>query len=399
MSDTNKPMIINAKKNNMSEKDYLEIKANEVLNFLQRYSKLQWERKNRRTRQLFPSFDKINKACHINNIDTVKIIIDHLEEKGEIIRSTSQRYLKWVWEKVLEQRKKQVQENEKKTLPESEVKSEIKPILKKKKLNIDPLTFIDKMKLQILKMIMLVVALIVFYISTYFTYIWFLTMFQPIKSVLLSFSIVATSITSFEMMILFKKDKSFWGAFFFGLLWIGVVSFSVTTGLSGQLNLRIEKKIQYQESNVDDESKILLYRNYESRIQQLNIDLNSIRKEREKLQEFINKSSFDTTNDKREYTNLNYRIYLKNNQITKIRKEIEKIEKEKELLLKENVKLKVTKRVDFFIWLEKVLKISSDKLRFVLYLILAIFVDIISPVNFSIVMFYKRKEVNNEIMA
>lgn len=390
-------LIIDAR---VGEKNYKEIKANEVLSFLNRYSKIQWDKGRRRTRQLFPSFDIISKNCHINDSNT-RIIIRYLESKGEIIRDVSQRYLKWVWQKLQEKEKKE-KELKMEKLKEVKVKiGEVKPLqpISEKKIETNniiktTITIFDKIKLTILKVVMTIVAIIVMGMSVYFTYLWFIEMFENIKSFLLSVSIVATSITSFEMIILFKSDKKYLFAILFSLLWISVVSFSITTGLSGQLNSEISKQIKLDESNLIDNSKVLLYQDYQNRLDNLKIEIISLRKERDKLQEFISNSSFDTTDDKREYKNLNYRIYLKNNNIKELLKESKDLEKKKEELLKQNVKIDITKKIDFFDWLQSIFKISADKFRFILYLILAIFVDILCPINFSIVLFYKRK--NNE---
>ena len=56
--------VNNNKENTMKhkmKKDFKEIKAIEVLNFLKRYAKLQWDKERRTARELFPTFDIISK--------------------------------------------------------------------------------------------------------------------------------------------------------------------------------------------------------------------------------------------------------------------------------------------------------------------------------------------------
>lgn len=370
----------------VGEKDFKEIKAAEVLNFLKRYAKLQWDKGRRRTRQLFPTFDIISKNCHMQ-MDNTKIIMDYLEEKGEIKRYMSQRYLKSIWNQLYNQKNKPViiEEKKQETIKETKIEKQKANIFQ----TIDQV--VEKFKIVFLKTIMLIIAIIATYVSIDFTYQWFTSMFGLTKSLLLSLCIVGTSITSFEMVILFKQDKNYIGVVLFSLLWLGVVLFSITTGLSGQLNSEVIKKIQYETSNIKDDSKILLFKQYEKEINDYEIDIKAKRLERDKLHEFLLTMNYDNTNDKNQYNNINYKIYLKDKYINDIKNKIEILQKKKETLLKENIKLNVTKKISFFDWLEKLFKIKADKFKFVLYLILAVFVDVIAPVNFSIVLFYKRR--------
>jgi len=223
------------------------------------------------------------------------------------------------------------------------------------------------------------------FLSTYFTYIWFIDYFDGLIPIILSMFIVFGSLISYQNYKKQNKKRYF-------VFWIIIISFSIVTGISGQLNKGIEKKIILEETNVNANNKTLLFNDYSNRIKDIKIEIESVRKEREKLQEFLSNTSFDNTDDKKEYKDINYRIYLKNNDLNKLRDELTKLEKEKENLLKEDVKLNITEKIDFFTWLNSFTNINADWFKLLLYTLLAIFADILPPVNLSnLLVYYKRK--------
>jgi hypothetical protein len=323
----------------------------------------------------FPKIEKIIEYTKLPK-GRVVILLRLLEERGNVKRN----YSYYHFPGTLKKDRIKEEENNKETKTES---------------NISVSKF-DKIKLIVIKFIMCVLAIIGTYTSIFFTYLWFLDMFTVFKSFMLSIFIVGSSITFFEMSIMCKADNKKVLFYFFGVLWLGIVLFSISTGVSGQLSSEIRKQIKRDESNLKDDSKVLLFQDYNNRISNLKIDLNSSRKERDKLQEFLLNSNYDTTDDRRLYRSIDYKLKNKNKDIENIKKELKNLESEKEKLLKNNVKISVTKEVDFFNWLENIFGVKADKFRFILYLILACFVDIISPINFSVVLFYKNKGVDNE---
>ena len=77
----------------------MNVKIENVLTYLNQYAVEEYNKGKRKTRELFPSFDIISKNCNLKIIE-VRQIITYLEENGHIIRHISQRYLKWVWDKL-----------------------------------------------------------------------------------------------------------------------------------------------------------------------------------------------------------------------------------------------------------------------------------------------------------
>lgn len=375
---------VNAKEQNINEADFKEIKASEVLRFLDLFAKKRYKEGYRKTRQLFPEFTIIAKNTHLS-IDQVRDIVSYLEDRGDIIRKTSQRYLKWVWEKL-----NQKYPHLKQQLEKEETKKEVKKTNKVDLLINKVTTFFNFITLPFFKLLTIFTIVTGTYLSIYFTYLWFNRMFDQFRSILWSLFIVFSSLIAFQVGLWLKKAKNkLYFLFFF--LWIGIISLSIFTGISGQLNLEIDKKIKKQETTIIDNSKVLLFKGYSDRIQSLKEDLISVRNERDKLMEFLN-SIVDFEKERKTYNDLNYRIYLKKQYIEDLKNNLNELELKKEELLKENVNIDKVQQIDFFDWLESILKIKADIIKFVIYLILAIFADLIPPVNFSFVLFYKNKE-------
>jgi hypothetical protein len=356
-------------------------KVKEVLLYLNQYAKEQYNQGKRKTRELFPSFDDIAKNCNIT-IDKTKLIIDFLEKRGDIIRYTSQRYLKWIWEKLNQQNNEET----------NQVKEEeITPIKKKKTFNINIIIFF-------LLFEMFVVGIFTIYISIDFTYMWFVAMLSPFQSMILSTAFVLSGI-NFFILYTFLQNKKGKKQVKFLIISLIIISFSITTGLFGQLNKAIEKKIISDKSQLKDKNDSSLYNYLTKESDSIQKDIDSVRKEKNDLQiilkKLINKSnySYDNTNDRNLYNSLDKKIVYKNVYIESLKLKKEDNEKEiKVLLKKENTKINITQNIDFFDWLASIFTtIKADIWRFLLYLLLAIFVDIVPPINFSIVLNYIRK--------
>lgn len=323
----------------------------------------------------FPRIDKIMTALNLSRAK-VKEILRYLIYENKIKKNYSYYYFPG----TLKKEKSLNLNKEKKT----NIFNDVLNIFNK---------FIDNSKILLLKLTMLIICCITVYLSVIFTYLWFTAFFNEFRSLLFSLAFVGTSLTTFQFAIIFKNSKKIKLSIACFIIWFGVVSFSIITGLSGQIILEMNKKIELSKSDIKSDNELLLYEEYKEDINQIEIELNSVRKEREKLQEILSNTSYDTTSDKIEYKNINYRISLKNNQINKLREELKKIRVKKENMLKEkDLKINVEKKTDFFIWIEKTFKINSNKFKFILYLIFSIFVDIIAPINFGIVLFYKKEE-------
>lgn len=352
-----------------------EIKAKELLSFIKRYHQLRKQKGYTKTRELFPSFGTMSKNLKIS-IPEVKERLEKLEDMGEIERRVSQYYLRGTRDIIMKNDK------------ETPVKKETI----KQQRQTKELTVLDKVKIIILKSIMLFIGLIATFMSVYYTQLWFSNMLGTVLSFLLSICMVGFSITAFESIILFKQNKQNILIVVFSILWIIVLLFSMTSTIAGQLNLELQKKIKEDQVNLTDNNNVLLYQEYVNNIRDFKIDLESVREERKYLQESLRTLNYDVTSDRKEYDDVNYRIVLKNRRIDKIKKQIKEIQNKKEDLLKKDVKISVEQNIDFFTWLEKVFKLDKNIFKFILFLFPAIFIDIIAPLSFAIVLFYQRNK-------
>lgn len=371
-------MTISAK--NINQKDYMEIKTNEVLNFLKRYSRLKWDKGARKTRQLFPSFKIISNNCKIG-INETKEIIYILERQGEVIRDVSQRYLKWVWKKLEEKKEKLEKQKEEVRISKT---PEIIKVEKKEKVKKEYIDTLHIFNDYFLKIINLFSAASGIFISIYFTYNWFTNYFDNYIPVCLSLFIVISSLISYQN---YKKTKKI--GFF--ILWIVIITFSIATGINGQLSLQNNKEIKYKKQTNNNNKQLLILNEYNQKIKDIQIDILAYRKERENL---LNASP-DTYEDKRQdYLDVNWLLNQKNNKIKELKIELKDYQNKKEELLKnENIQIDIPEKIDFFSWMQETIKIPSNILKLVLYLLLAIFADILPPINLSIFLFIK--EVKN----
>ncbi len=315
----------------------------------------------------FPQFDYIEFHTGFERHEIISLLRE-LEDKGMVKRKYAKR--------TIPETKLQTET----TLQEKTVQT-VSTIMNKipKKVNINILLFF--------KVIAVIVGSIASFLSVYFTYLWLKYTLNDVFSFLLSFSMILFSIIAFQAIILFKTRKKYFLVGLFFVLWVIVLLFSMSSTVAGQYNKLLQTKIEKQKNNIEDNNKILLYNEYEEKIKELKIDLESVRKEREKLQEFLNECKMNS----KEYKDLNYRIYLKNTRIDYLRGHIQKMKNKKIELLQNDVKLNVVKDVSFFDWVSSILNINTNIIQFWLSLFPAVFIDIVAPLSFALVMFLKKE--------
>jgi hypothetical protein len=85
-------------------------------------------------------------------------------------------------------------------------------------------------------------------------------------------------------------------------------------------------------------------------------------------------------------------INQKDSYLEGLKKERAEIQSKKDSLLTDNINLEMEEKIDPFEWLADIVKVRSGILRFVLYLLLAVFSDVIPPLFLSEIIFYKMEE-------
>lgn len=330
-------------------------KATMLIRFIRQYF---------RKHNKFPELKDMSENTKIPR-DKLISVLRELETAGKIKRNYSQY-------KVDADQIKTVQEK---------VKEKIRDIKLPENTNINGLL--------VFKIITVIIGIIAAYMSVYFTLQWFAVMLNAFHAVLLSIAIVGFSIISFEAVVIFNRLKKYFVSVIFSILWVIVVVFSMSSTIAGQYNKYMKQDIQQTESNTGNRNVRLLYDNYNNRIADLKIDIESKLKERSKLLEMLEKTEDVQSRD---YKDINYRIYLKDSQIKKIRNDINDIQRKIDKILQNNNNVSNSEKPDFFEWLSDIFGISSTLIQFWLNLFPAVFIDIVAPLSFVVILLLNEKK-------
>lgn len=307
----------------------------------------------------FPKLIKITNATKLNN-KQLKIILEFLISKKKIKRRGTNYYFP----------------NQKTTRK--------KKIISKNKTNI---------KTFILFTFMGIISTIAIILSIYYTTLFFLSRTDNVfVSFPLSFIMVGFSSTAFQIVILLKQNKKYLLSFIVFILWFIVLIFSMASTVAGLYNQSREKQIASTIENNDNTH--LYYQELLNQENSLKVDIDEKIKERKRYVNIL--QEFDTdekikANEKQinKYRNT---VYYLDRDIKRLKIKQNKIREEKKKLLSDNKNIKSIEKEDFFVWASMILKIKVFIIEFYLYVFPAIFIDIIAPLNFSVILFYKKKE-------
>jgi hypothetical protein len=231
----------------------------------------------------------------------------------------------------------------------------------------------------ILRWVMLFIGIISAGLLIYYISIYAKENLSNTLAYIRSIVIVTFSFTSFQaIIILFKQVKNIIGYIGISLLfifWLAVVIFSMLSTIAGQYQLFSGKQdivaISSTEYNdtINREKELLNNRN---------IVLNQISPYLKQL----------SIADEKQLPDIQYRITLYNRAIQKIDDELKTIRDKKVQLSNGKV---IEQNNGFYSWLSGILKISSNSLQLFLYILPALFLDLIGPISFSIFLFLRRK--------
>ncbi len=345
-----------------------------VLEYLNSYANSQLSQGKRNTRELFPSFEHIRKNCNMKKVDDVKKIIDILEDKGEVIRFTSQRYLRWVWDRLNKKPSNPIGSNINGNTFSHIYKDDLAKLQKKlKKIRVSSLL--------IIKILITLPALIATIMSIHYTRIWFTNYLPTFLASISSVAIVLSNIGAFESLFLFAKKKQVLQIILATFIFLITCSFSIGTTLAGQMNVELKNKNTFI-INRSNKKHIQIER-YKQMISSSNEDLERLRKE---YDHNIEQKELNQDNT-RDYWNFNYLAFLRKKEMNKLKEEIKEYETKIENLINSNE----DNITNIFFWLRELFSFDPDITKFILYMIPAIFYDIISPFFFAIIFFYKEE--------
>jgi hypothetical protein len=233
----------------------------------------------------------------------------------------------------------------------------------------------------ILRWVMLLVGIISAGLLIYYISIYAKENLTTTLAYIRSIVIVTFSFTSFQaIIILLKQVKSFIGYIGIILLfmfWLMVVTFSMISTIAGQFQLFSGKQDIITISSTEYNDTIAREKEL---VNNRNILLNQINPYLKIL---------NTELDDKQLSDVQYRITIYN-------KAVQKIDDELKVIRDKKVKLSDGKQIEqnnnFYSWLSGILKISSNSLQLFLYILPALFLDLIGPISFSIFLFLRRKE-------
>ena len=218
-------------------------------------------------------------------------------------------------------------------------------------------------------------GLLIYYISIYAK-----ENLSNILAYIRSIIIVLFSFTSFQaIIILSKRVKNIFGyigIILFFMFWLMIVTFSMISTIAGQFQLFSGKQENINISSTEYNDTIVREKEL---LNNRNILLNQINPYLKQL----------NTVDEKQLSDVQYRITLYNKAVQKIDDELKVIRDKKVSLSNGKV---IEQNHNFYSWLSGIIKWSSDSIQLFLYILPALFLDLIGPISFSIFLFMKKKE-------
>jgi hypothetical protein len=241
--------------------------------------------------------------------------------------------------------------------------------------------------ISILKYILLVIGIGATYMSVYYSDNWLREFLSPFRSLLLATIMVAFAVSAFELIVLFFKKKQYALIFVFSLLWIIVTVFSMISTVAGQYNARIEKlNLQYKQEKLiaENDIKNMEYaeqkQEYQERARILKEDIKQLQSV---LSQYTTKENIEK--NKKQYNAFRWRYYSAKKELNNVLKKLTNLRKNK------NITIVKKSPPDFYLWMNSIFRWKPEMIQFWLSVFPAIFIDLIAPISFAIVMFVGRE--------
>lgn len=268
--------------------------------------------------------------------------------------------------------------------------------------NKHPAPQISSMALYIIKWSMLIVGSGSIAISIYYNTNFALEFLPPVLAVITGVIFVLFSVMAFEAMLLFMVDrltghrkKIIVGL---ALAWLIVASISIVSVVNG----RYEKYMRNQHENSGQVNKAhvskVSWKNLQYKKSSLQQSIDNKNKQIEMLYGLASGIKNIESKEKHEksFRNIQYRIYLAENQAKKLYLDMDKLiaveskelEKNPESINASRGKKNYT---DFYEWSGAILGMSKDTVHFIISLLPAFFYDVISPISLALFLFLRKK--------
>jgi hypothetical protein len=262
------------------------------------------------------------------------------------------------------------------------------PKLPKLKNHITEDTTITNAWIKPLKILLLIIGTGATYMSIYYSYKWLLDFLDPVRAFMLALIMVIFAVVSFELIILFRQRKQYLLVAVFSILWLIVTSFSMTSTIAGQYNSRIEKLNSRYEKESELQISSRKNNEYEEQKKEYQDNLKMMKEDFNQVQILLSqyKTKEEIVEGGKIYNRLFWRSRKVKSDMNKVIKQLRKLRLENK-----NTSNKLIKKnaPDFYVWISMLFHYSPLLIQFWLSVFPALFIDIIAPLSFAIVMFIK----------
>jgi len=245
----------------------------------------------------------------------------------------------------------------------------------------------------VVRWVMFVIACVAIYISASFSYVWVSQFLEPTKAFLLSVSIVVYVSIAPEGAMLLLADKRYIISSLLIITALAALVFSMTMTTVGQYNIRSELLTSAAATSAQqtrDTGKMQLYRDQERDIL---ASVDGLRKDLAVQQQLM--SGYDTKADaeKWQYQNQLWKLSDLQRRIRDYEAELRAVREKIAGLIDTGELAPAVERQDFYTWFAQVSGVSPGMVEFVLYLVPALFCDIMAPLGLFVAFgLYRRKE-------
>ncbi len=271
------------------------------------------------------------------------------------------------------------------------------PTIQKQSIRIPKPETVDRFQFFVIRIIMGLIGIISIGLSIYFTQLWFREFFNPFLSIMLSLSLVSFSVIAFEVAIIFWKNKQHALVVLFGIMWGIVLIFSMMSTLAAQFNKWSIKGREENSKRIQSVYQKLIFEDYKKEENEILLRIDEERIELKVNQNLL--KQFDTLEQRKE----DWRFYWSTKQtvdesqveMNRLEKLLKEVRNKKLTFLKSNQTVDIIEKeqvFSFYVWIGQITKVDSTHIRFWLFIVPAIAVDILAAVGIALALFLKKIE-------
>jgi hypothetical protein len=249
-----------------------------------------------------------------------------------------------------------------------------------------PPTRVEKSTVVIIKWSFGVIGVAMALLSAYYSQAWMAGFLPGILSWVFSGSIILFSIMSLEISILFGMEGKKALAWVFRVLFLMTVIFSVSAAMAGQYNKAIQSQQEQIQSSQGTRADKVLYDLQVNDRDRVMAVLQEKGTRGKQLLGIMDQSSGDT--DSKAYKDARWELSTINKEVARLTAEHKGVQAQIEKLVRENPALLSTiQTTGFYDWIAETTSSTVGWVQFLMYLLPAIFIDLLAPVGVAIFLF------------